>query len=241
MFIESGESISPWFRGTGSQSHKLVPGLYRFKDRRDDMTDDELRTEFMRRALPLVAERAPRNDWEWYFLMQHYRAPTRLLDWTDAALVAIYFALAAYASSLNTAPSKTTPVVWALNPFGLNSHAKVEGLAGIDWSEVSAYLPVCYSGKRLPKEPVALDPILVDRRMLVQHSHFTVHGGDAKGIDEIEDLIRKQALLRVVIKFDEWELGYWQWQLGILGMRQTTIFPDLEGLARELRMEYFLD
>jgi hypothetical protein len=34
---------------------------------------------------------------------------------------------------------------------------------------------------------------------------------------------------------------YLQWHLGLLGITETSIFPDLEGLARELRWEYDLD
>ena len=37
----------------------------------------------------LIAERPPRNAWEWYSVLQHYRAPTRLLDWSDSAFVAL--------------------------------------------------------------------------------------------------------------------------------------------------------
>ena len=53
---------------------------YRSESGREKYAEDEVRSEFKRRALPLVAERPPRDDWEWYYLMQHYGAPTRLLD-----------------------------------------------------------------------------------------------------------------------------------------------------------------
>ena len=35
----------------------------------------------------------PKDEWEWIFLMQHYRVPTRLLDWTESPLIGLYFAV----------------------------------------------------------------------------------------------------------------------------------------------------
>src|SRR5271157_1858805 len=111
---------APCFRGAGDARFKLLPGLYRSDEGRSKFADDELRSEFTRKALPLVAGRTPRDDWEWYFLMQHYRAPTRLLDWTDAALVALYFALTAWHPRTSRRHARPMPAVWALNPFALN-------------------------------------------------------------------------------------------------------------------------
>src|SRR2546427_12382459 len=81
--------VDPWFRGLEDAAYELLPGAYRYKI----ADEDELRAEFKRRAWPMLTEARPSNDWEWYFLMQHYGMPTRLLDWTDGALLALYFAV----------------------------------------------------------------------------------------------------------------------------------------------------
>jgi len=45
--------------------------------------EDEIREEFVVRAPALSQIRpAEQSDWDWYFLMQHFGAPTRLLDWS---------------------------------------------------------------------------------------------------------------------------------------------------------------
>ena len=164
---KDGVYEAPWFRGAGDARFKLIPGLYRTSAGKEQFADDELRSEFMRKALPLVAGRTPRDEWEWYFLMQHYRAPTRLLDWTDAALVALYFALTAWQppNSPKTIPSK--PAVWAINPFALNQGSRsAAGPVNTDSRGFEKYLPVRYSNRMPPQYPLALDPNFISQRML---------------------------------------------------------------------------
>lgn len=236
------EYESPWFRGIGDSSFKLMPGLYRSEEGREKFADDELRSEFSRKALPLVADRIPRDDWEWYFLMQHYRAPTRLLDWTDAALVALYFALTSWRPQASPARSSSKPAVWALSPFALNKKAGFYGPVNTDYIGLEKYLPPTYSKKQLAQYPLAIDPPFTAQRMLVQHSHFTIHGSDFRALDDMREELSLQAgLLKVLVDADQDGIEYLQQQLAILGVTETTIFPDLEGLARELRLEYRLD
>lgn len=238
---KDGNYEPPWFRGAGDARFKLLPGLYRSSEGKERFADDELRSEFRRKALPLVAGRTPRDEWEWYFLMQHYRAPTRLLDWTDAALVALYFALTAWHPPNSSQESPSKPAVWALNPFALNRN-RYFGPANTDSEGLEKYLPLPYSHNRPPQYPLVLDPNFIAQRMLVQHSHFTIHGKDLRALDEMRDELSLQKdLLKVTIDADKDGIEYLQQQLAINGITETTIFPDLEGLARELRLEYRLD
>jgi len=77
-------AASLWFRGVSKESYDLKPKLYRL----EKFDEGEILIDFKRFAIQLV-ETKPEDDWEWYFLMQHYRAPTRLLDWTDGDLIAL--------------------------------------------------------------------------------------------------------------------------------------------------------
>jgi hypothetical protein len=234
---ESGYE-QPWFRGVGDSGYQLTPGLYRTEEGRDRLADDEIRGEFIRKALPLVGDRTPTNDWEWYFLMQHYRAPTRLLDWTDAALVALYFALTSWSPQSSKHGRIARPAVWALNPFKLNGGPPV----GPPWIGATNYLPAPYSESEVPQKPIAIDPSFTAQRMLVQHSHFTLHGRDFRSLNNVrQELHLERDLIQLVVDCDEDGIDYLKQQLTILGVTETAIFPDLEGLARELRFEYGLD
>jgi FRG domain len=82
----------PWFRGHVDANWQLKPKLYRNGDLNVEKLfrfEEELRGEFKRRGSQLAEGlRLPDHDdeWGWYSLMQHYLAPTRLLDWSDGAL-----------------------------------------------------------------------------------------------------------------------------------------------------------
>ena len=228
----------PWFRGVGSSKFRLIPSLYRSEVGQEKTSDPELRAEFKRRALPLVAERPPRDDWEWYFLMQHYGAPTRLLDWTDSALVALYFAITAYATGQGD--PGTNPAVWALNPWRWNAkvHLDFAGPVPSDLREIRHYLGPPYDESKVPGYPIALDPTFIAQRMLVQHSHFTLHGSDFRGLDQMDELGLEDMMFKIEILGDVEAMKILRQRVAQLGISETTIFPDLQGLGKELRLEY---
>lgn len=80
-----------WFRGHERASYRLVPSLLRPAPGRAPMDEVSLTRHF--RALNPDAVPAGTPDFAALVTMQHYLAPTRLLDWTENLLVALFFAV----------------------------------------------------------------------------------------------------------------------------------------------------
>src|SRR5687767_15049780 len=137
--------LQPWFRGHGNISWSLEPGWYRPSSPAQGIGSDyyseaTLLEKFKLRA-PTYLERLPANDWEWVFLMQHYGLPTRLLDWTESSLVALYFAV-------HDTSSTTDGAVWMLQPSLLNKVGNGYGLIPPPIHEcVSSYLAPLWSSE----------------------------------------------------------------------------------------------
>jgi len=111
-YIEYIEKLSPDFlyRGVAKTEYLPVPGLI-WKNTREH--ESGLEHDFLVSYKSYI-ENHYLNSWEIFSLMQNHGLPTRLLDWTESALVGLFFAL-------TTEPqSNEDRVVWVLNPFELN-------------------------------------------------------------------------------------------------------------------------
>src|SRR5262245_48962860 len=92
-----------WYRGEDKiRSTALRPKLYRpAKNGIMQPINELLKIEidiyntFQDFGLQLCTEKIQEEYWywDWYFLMQHHGAPTRLLDWSDGSLIALHFAI----------------------------------------------------------------------------------------------------------------------------------------------------
>ncbi len=231
-----------WFRGQACESWDLKPQLYRRKKiKLEEVLSDEeeFRLQFERRGLQLLSgERIPTTDFEWYFLMQHYGAPTRLLDWTDGALMGLYFAVAHRFNNLDP-DRKKDAAVWVLDPDWLNKATTtkkddIEGVALPDWDVAKKYLPEKFEDRKLRRKyPLAIDPTHVARRLAVQRSRFTLHGAAFDGLGEISSRKKDSRLTKIVVARKS--VKSIRKDLETCGISVTTLFPDLAGLGLELR------
>jgi hypothetical protein len=214
-----------WFRGADSE-HDPIPSLFRYRN----ADEWEIRREFRRRGIQMLSEREPQDQWEWYFLMRHYNAPTRLLDWTDSALIALYFALR------SPRPEDFPPAVWVLDPVRLNEIVcRTDSVVLSNEPEAAAYLTESPRDEALPELPIAVDPVHVSRRLAAQRSRFTIHGTDRNGLITVASS-NPGILFRITIEHRS--VAAVLSDLRTCGVSETTIFPDLEGLSREVMREW---
>lgn len=230
-----------WYRGVSSARYKLTPSIYRGRlAYRSSAADDEefVFMEFIRRAKLRTAVGHPSySRWEWYQTMQHYGVPTRLLDWTEGALIGLYFAL-------RHLDSVATASVWVLDPHWLNKQstghdrlfcadrpAEKAEFASIVDSYVDDFL-------NLPALPIAVLPPHSDERVVVQRSVFTIHGSDRKGLHTVFRKARRPKIVQLQIDNDYADLI--KGSVAALGVTESTVFPELEGIARDLKEEFRL-
>jgi hypothetical protein len=105
--ITSNDLGSFVFRGHGNEHWALIPSIDRMMLGRQ--RELELLNRFKLSANGLI-DRKPSTEWDWLALAHHHGLPTRLLDWTRNALVALFFA--------SMGNSSEAGAVWAYKHVG---------------------------------------------------------------------------------------------------------------------------
>jgi len=216
-----------WFRGQSSSKWKLVPSLAR---KIGHLTAESAYIKkFMQNAMPYI-DTPPTSEWEWIFLMQHYRAATRLLDWSESPLAALYFAV--HESKL----TRTDGAVWCLDPVALNREAKLKfsfefeiPAFGQD-SVLDSYLPSRVNGTTAELFPVAIIGPRNTPRMAAQLGTFTINHRIHTPIEEIG--VKKHVWRWIIPARSKKSMMN---ELSLLGYSALTLFPELDRVADHSR------
>lgn len=224
--VDEFKGSVPWWRGHADSTWNLVPYVHRIALPR---YEQNISLAFFHEAKSRYSNYPPNdNTSAWLSLMQHYRLPTRLLDWSETCLVAAYFAVSN--KKLQSIPS----AMWALWPSELNKNQiGKEVTVASNHESLSNHFEASVHGnpknEEKEKTTIAFNPEETDIRMMVQASKFTIHS-DATPIEMLDKAGSFLRRFEIPPEAKEKILE----ELDSLKINRATLFPDLENLAKDI-------
>ena len=221
-----------WFRGHARGSWHLEPTLSR-----QGKLDAELQLtkRFKQNAFQFL-NHVPSEEWEWMFIMQHYGVPTRLLDWTENPLIALYFATRD--DGFKKGERRPAAAIWVLYPRKLNEMSGIamrspdDIPAFGDDHELEDYLPSRVSQGNLSKNPLAIIATRQFGRVVAQQGVFTIMHREARKIEELRDTNGASAHVRKLV-IPRKSVVSIRRELHLLRINKLFVFPQLENAAEE--------
>jgi len=255
---ENGEEKTPflWFRGQYTNKTLLPSVLRETKSPNTGKVchynEFKILISFSSLYKNYTSERFKEKSSEFFSFMQHYGIPTRLLDWTENAAFALYFAV-----SHGAHDADTERLVWIMNPGAINqlttdkvSYAPF--VSDVPFVQGRMKMVGYIKDEKLIKEfwqrepdfkklnddylkfPIAFYPASSGNiRIAIQKGCFTIHGTARRPIQSFFEDPKIQKYL-IKVKISKESVALIRKQLKIMGVTPRSVYPDILGLATEL-------
>ena len=213
-----------WFRGHSEPHYSLTPSALRYRTATKRTQALQLISEFKRIAdIKLARPPSFDNELMWAQIAQHYGLPTRLLDWTENATAALYFACQ---------KTDSDGIVFLLNPIELNRISYPLKPRVLDPQQdqalISKYLNSGVRETTRGRYPLAVSPVWNSDRLMIQKGKFTLHGNrftlDHGKIPSLVALLITREVKKALLS-----------ELGRVGVDEMTLFPELEHACIHLK------
>jgi hypothetical protein len=236
-WIYRGQSVASWLPATSLERCCARHGV---RAPKASIVEWDLHREF-RRAYHQYTQHVPPTNAvvEWLALMQHYGAPTRLLDFTYSVYIAAYFA---------TEHSVGASAIWAVNTQWANELAMANLIsAGNDPQDVRRLQEPFVEGteavfeRLVMREPLAccvvpINPFRLNERLRTQKGIFLAPCNvDASFMDNLSAMAGHKLqdnVVRYVIPASIAE--DMRAFLSEMGLSRRSLFPGLDGYAQSL-------
>jgi hypothetical protein len=234
------------YRGGGDARWPLLTSLDRLGGIHPPHTKRGLESHILRNWVRYSRPYFPqaRNEWELLVAAQHHGLPTRLLDWTYSPLVAAHFATLGRTRGGATG---THRVIWRLDWQRVHRHFGFPELALFtddldrlrDGDGDGHFSPWELMRDETRIEPFAclIEPPTLDARIAAQSAVFTLSSDATQPFDRFLDAHGLLgAITRFIIPCDATDQV--RDQLDLATMDERRLFPDLDGVAAQLRRYY---
>jgi hypothetical protein len=272
------------YRGLSNEGYKLIPAIFRVSHDYDitfsGLTDKEhngfidnkkytafssekaILREFIAQACAYINEDPTQDLNKWVEYAQHYGVPTRILDWTENPLVALYFACRDdkpdYKDSSITGKNA---VVWMIHfsnykRFRYELSRKSQPQKSNDVLTIGEIINQLINGEQPIEYPILYKPYYRDQRMCAQGSEFMVWGSNTSPFDTFfseKNYLRSNKVgngrtvrgnyNEIIFLFNIYADRKQSIlrELDSCGINERTLFPGLDSIGRYVEMKYRFD
>jgi hypothetical protein len=233
------------FRGQPDVKWNLTPSITRLLkskglDHEQGLFLEKKALESFKRQAHLAAEFCkdlnPTDPLLWWEYMQHYNAPTRLLDWSKSPYVALYYSVedlsekdgalftfdAGHLTFVKTIRSKNDDTNWVANNF----QQLTKSLSGAEYEKTIMVVGCPKPTNRMVAQQSSFTvctEILSDHDVFADEIVFTgVHGGDGNSVVQkyiVPNTLKPRFLAN----------------LEMMNITANTLFPGIDGLGRSIK------